>query len=168
MSRGMPKPLCGCPVGTAERGIVLALWPLLSGCTSRIAGAYRRIGDVYPAPLNTPEVHIRCIFERSLQLLHRRRYFGARGLDVAVLRDCTVGLPQDSLDRFVGNSKRVKIVAKPRRNACQPRHRTRFGHERSDDVVAKTSRLTAGLKSWRKWGLGGTAQRALAGLPKTS
>ena len=54
-------------------------------------------------------MHLRCIFERSLKLLHRRRDFGVRGLDVAVLRDRHVSVPQDSLDDFVGNSKLVKI-----------------------------------------------------------
>lgn len=37
----------------------------------------------------------------------------ARGLDVAVLRDCHVGVPQDSLDSFVGDSKLVKICRQP-------------------------------------------------------
>jgi hypothetical protein len=59
--------------------------------------------------LNTREVHIGCILERSLKLLHRRRDFGVRGLDVAVLSDCHVGVPQDSLDDLVGNSELVKI-----------------------------------------------------------
>src|SRR5436309_5641706 len=51
----------------------------------------------------------RCIFERSLKLLHRGRYFRARGFDVAILRNCHVGVPQDSLDGLVGDSKLVKI-----------------------------------------------------------
>jgi len=38
-------------------------------------------------------VHIRCIFERSLKLLHRRRNFGVCGFDIAVLLDGHSSLP---------------------------------------------------------------------------
>jgi len=62
-----------------------------------------------PRSRSTREVHIRCILERSLQLLHRLRNFGISRLDVAVLRYRHMGVPQDSLDGFVGNSKTVKI-----------------------------------------------------------
>src|ERR1700722_6661646 len=62
-----------------------------------------------PRSFCTREVHIRCIFERSLKLLHRLRDFGICGLDVAGLGDCYIRVPQESLDSLVGHSKSMKI-----------------------------------------------------------
>jgi hypothetical protein len=84
-------------------------------------------------------------------LLHRRRDFGVRGLDVAVLSDRHVSVPYDSLDSFVGNSKLVKIrrQAATKSMPAMPLDPI-FIDQRDDASAAKASKLMgfpAGLRN---------------------
>lgn len=63
----------------------------------------------YRLPLISREVHVGCVFQKSLKLLLRPSDFSVRRLDVAALGDSDVSRPQDSLNYLVWYAKLMEI-----------------------------------------------------------